>query len=510
MTDTFDDIDVTALNRVAQLGLTNSEYRNKHERADFVALNRFQRELLASVSHYSFVCGRAGGQIGKSTAAMLLVNQCVRSGNIPGRPKPKLERSHALVIWILSESGQTTIQGPQQRLLGSYPTEIGTGLLALKNIVRVTPAHGVSGLAQDVYCVTDDGQPVVIRLKQYAQQKQALTSEGVDLIVLDELPSDMGLFTELMQRVSATNGKILLVATPGKQKSEVLYWFRQEDGTRKVIVTGSVDDAEHISDERKKEMAANYRSVSEAEYRSRYMGEEFVAGGAVFNFRPDDVYHRHEVEEFGSSTKWLMGCDLGHGTGSAGSNTAFLLAAYHADIDRVYICKEFRRNQVLPIDVASAIRRWPKSAAPVAWGAAENQTAGYAKQSYRDLFANEGFRMLHKHATHADGSVYIETSVTDIQQRLRDGRLLIHPDCQNLIHELLDLERDEDGRVIDVRADEVAALRYLLMCLKSAKTDADIATGFQNPFERLYARQQRGNVARLDDDAGSRYFGIDA
>lgn len=487
-----EELDIGKLQRAAELALSNSEYRHKHERADFLVLNRFQKALLESLAHHRFVMGQSGGQVGKSTAAMKYINDCIRAGKHPNRNPPKLDRPYKFVVWVLSESGQTTILGPQTRLIGAYPEGVGGGLLAFRNIKKCIGAHGVPGLVSEVACETDAGEPCIIRFRQYLQGKQALTSEGVDLIVCDELPPDKIIWAELMQRVSATNGTILVVATPGRQQNDILHWFR-EPGKSKSVVRGSVDDAEHMTQEQKADLAAHYKSISEAEYRSRYLGEEFVAGGRVFSFAPEEVYHRHEVADFGSATKWIFGADLGHGTGEGGHPTAFVLAAYHADVDRVYVCKTYRRNQVLPIDVWSAIRRWPHAGAPVAWGAAEKATVGGQRASFKDLFKREGFRMLPEHARHKDGSVYIETSVNDVQQRLRNGTLLIHPDCQDLLHELLDLERDDDGDVIPVRDDLFSALRYLLMCLSKAKSDTEIIeAGGQgsSPFARLYGTRQ--------------------
>src|SRR5665213_2388352 len=97
-----DELDVSAINRAAELGLSNSDYRHKYERADFYQPNRFQASLRGAVQDHRFVRGRAGGQIGKSTAAMAYVNECLKSGKHPGRAAPKLDRPYKFVTWILS------------------------------------------------------------------------------------------------------------------------------------------------------------------------------------------------------------------------------------------------------------------------------------------------------------------------------------------------------------------------------------------------------------------------
>ena len=307
--------------------------------------------------------------------------------------------------------------------------------------------------------------------------------------------------------MAATNGTILVVGTPGRSQNFVLHWFK-EPGKSKVLVTGTVDDADHMTAQQKADLAATYRSVSEAEFCLAIWARNLLPGDTRFRSTPTMFITSMNAVTSAPrpAGSWAPTWDMAPGREAIRPRLCWprIIMTLTA-----CTCARHRKNQVLPGDVASAIRRWPHAGAPTAWGAAENSTAGMARKSFKDLFADEGFRMLPEHATHKDGSVYIETSVSDIQQRLRDGRLLIHPDCQDLIHELLDLERDQDGKVIPIRDDLFAALRYLLMCLKSAKTDTELATGLRNPFEKLYAQQQQSRRATLDADAGEKYYGID-
>ena len=75
-----EELNVAKMQRAAKLALSNTAYRQKYERADFLSLNRFQQTLLDGVKRNRFVLGRAGGQIGKSTVAMKYINDCIRIG----------------------------------------------------------------------------------------------------------------------------------------------------------------------------------------------------------------------------------------------------------------------------------------------------------------------------------------------------------------------------------------------------------------------------------------------
>ena len=270
--------------------LENTEYRRRYERADHIVLNRFQRALIAAVDKHRFILGRSGGQVGKSTGAMYIVEGAV-TGERPllNRREPTLDRPYKFVCWILSESGQTTILGPQTRLLGSL-SDPGTGMLREADHKKIHPAPGVPGLAGDVECEMDDGSTAIIRFKQYLQGKAALTSEAVDLIICDELPADMALVGRVDATCVATQGTIILVCTPGRQQNAILHWFR-EGGKSKIIVTGSVDDAEHMSDDKSTISLSTTARSSEAEYLSRYEGQEFAAGGRALSFNPAEVLH---------------------------------------------------------------------------------------------------------------------------------------------------------------------------------------------------------------------------
>ena len=64
-----------------------------------------------------------------------------------------------------------------------------------------------------------DGTTGVIRFKSYEQGREAAQSEAVDFIICDEMPTDMGLWSELLARLSATSGRIWLQLRHGKQQS---------------------------------------------------------------------------------------------------------------------------------------------------------------------------------------------------------------------------------------------------------------------------------------------------
>jgi phage terminase large subunit-like protein len=211
--------------------LENNEFRREFERRDFIHLNRVQMEIVNSPARFTFA--QCGNQVGKTTGAMYKASYFLTGTPIPnytGRPwpNPTIDRSYKRVMWIMGgQTGQTAILGAQTRLFGDVISgKIGTGMLPLRAIKKLTYQHGVPGLISDAVIQRDDGELAVCRIRTYSQGKEALTSEAVDFIVMDELPPDLALQTELIARTATTDGSILLTATPGRQLSDVIQWWK--------------------------------------------------------------------------------------------------------------------------------------------------------------------------------------------------------------------------------------------------------------------------------------------
>jgi phage terminase large subunit-like protein len=386
--------DIPAHHQRAKARLSSSAYRHTYERSDFFLPNAFQQRVLDAMKSYKVICGRAGGQIGKSTVAAFIITQLTTGRwKLTTRKEPKLDRAYKFVCWVLSESGATTILGMQTRLLGAM-NDPGSGMLPLRSIKKITGAHGVPGCVGDVEVAMENGDLAIIRFKQFAQGVAGLTSESVDLVVFDELPTGSDserIWAESMQRTAATSGTVIIVATPGKQLSPVLIWFRENDGKDGVkLVTGTVDDADHIEPEQKADIAKRYMSISAATYRSKYLGEEFVAGGSALTFDLEDIVHERDVRSFGSATTWCIGLDLGHGSlAEKASKTAACLLAHDPQTKMTWVCWEWEAR-ALPESIVAHIVELPHGRAPCCWGAAEKSTTGTGVESFAQMFERLG------------------------------------------------------------------------------------------------------------------------
>lgn len=218
----------------AQARLDNHAQRHKYERRDHLSLSPFQSAMVNSPARFCFA--QCGNQVGKSTGAAYKASYIATGTPIPnysGRPipNPGIQRTYKRVIWVLGgATGQTATAGVQTALFGdTISGEVGTGMIPLRCIKKVTFMHGVPGLISDAVIACDGGGVSIVRVRTYSQGFEALTSEAVDFILADEMIPNLQILSELTARLTATDGSLLMAATPGRQNSDVVRWFSDRE-----------------------------------------------------------------------------------------------------------------------------------------------------------------------------------------------------------------------------------------------------------------------------------------
>jgi phage terminase large subunit-like protein len=361
--------------------------------------------------------------------------------------------------------------GLQSRILGDVASgQVGTDIMPAENIVSLQMARGIAGAVDSTVIRRADGTTAVIRFKTNDQGREAAQSESVDFVVCDEMPTDMGLWSELLARLSATSGRIWLTATPRKQQSAIAHWFKEADHPERQVITATIADAAHLTDTMRQEMIDRFKN-NPAEANTRLWGMDFAGGGQIFNTPMADYVATFDPADFPSYYKWIIGLDPSHGGLSESAHPAgAVLCCLNPDSQTLFVCDTIRLRNALPETLVRSILAWPQGDAPVAWGAAENQGIGGAPQTYAQMFKGLGLNTLREHSQFKTGGYALEPSLDLIEQMMAGGKLKIHRRCADLFEEIQGYERDEtSGKPIALRDDLIAALRYAVLSMRFAK-----------------------------------------
>ena len=465
------ELDLPTMLRHARSEMSDSEYRHRFRAGDFINYSPKQRELLNSTA--TALYAKTSNQFGKTLMAAGMATFQTTQIFPPWykgwkQPKLNLIRPHSMIVWCFSTSGQMTRDGIQSRILGDVASgQIGTGMMPAENIVSLQMGRGIAGSVDSAVIRRADSSTAVIRFKSYEQGREAAQSESVDLVICDEMPTDMGLWSEILARTTATGGRILLTATPRKQQSGIAQWFKEPGHPERQTVTATIHDALHISEAQRNAMIENYRN-NPLEAATRLYAADYAGGGLVFQTGMEQIVSGRDPSTFPSYWKWIIGLDPSHGGLSESSHpSAAVLCAYDPDAKVIYIVDCLRMHRALPTTLVASILSWPNGDAPVAWGSAENQGSGSAAESFAQLYKRLGLRMLSSHAE----PVALSAGLTMMEEKFATGKLKVARHLNDWWEEFHSYERDENsGKPIAVRDDLMSATRYaVLMCDKHSR-----------------------------------------
>jgi hypothetical protein len=150
------------------------------------------------------------------------------------------------------------------------------------------------------------------------------------------------------------------------QASPVARFFKEQGSPDVVTLTASLDQAEHLSAEAKKEILVSYSS--EAERAGRYYGLPFQGVGSVFETPWNEIAERMNPAEFPEYWKHLIALDFSHfGARNTASQFAAVFLAVDPQTETVRVYEAFKMRGVAESHVAkinlciAAARLWIKT-----------------------------------------------------------------------------------------------------------------------------------------------------
>lgn len=368
----------------------------------------------------------------------------------------------AITMWAGSDTTETTRDTVQRLLVGPPANEDawGTGAIPAECILGTQRRQGVANALDTVRVKHASGGTSILGFKSYDQGRQKWQGTTLDFIWLDEEPPQ-DIYTEALTRTNAVDdARLAITFTPLLGMSEVVRMFLDADGEGgRGVVRMTIDDAEHISPERRAEIIASY---PEHEREARTKGIPALGSGRVYPVSEATI----TVEPFPVPEYWpvIGGLDFGWD-----HPTAAVKLAWDRDSDVVYVVAAYRRKQATPIEHAAALRPWGSSLL-WAWPHDGHQPSKgkFGGASLWTVYAEAGLRMMRKHSTHPDGGYGVEPGILALLERMQSGRLKVFLHLSEWLDEFRYYHRKE-GLIVKERDDLMDATRVAFMSLRSAE-----------------------------------------
>jgi phage terminase large subunit-like protein len=441
-------------------GLEELADRRRFNRIDFYEPYPKQMEFHALGATKRARLLRAGNQLGKTFAGAAEMTYHL-TGLYPDW-WTGLRFDHPIVAWAAGEGALLTRDGPQRLLFGppGVDDEFGTGFVPRHLIVdRPSMSRGVTDAYDTVQVRHAGGGVSTITFKSYDQGRAKFQTATLHFAWLDEEPPE-DIFSEVLARTTATDGKIAITFTPLKGMSNVVAQFLNGESAMFSDTLMTIHDVKHI-----KNVQDEINKYPAYQREARTMGVPMFGAGRIFPVDEatiiEDTMPLRSVPEHWTK---LWGLDFG-----IGHPFAAVLTAWDKDADVIHVLHGVRMADALTMQHVTAML--PICAnAPVAWpqdGTERRDDGRPLAKHYSDF----GLLMLDKHATFSDGSISTEAGVLEMHDRMVTGRFkvsqtMMHGDWGN---EFRMYHRDLEGKIVKIADDYMSATRVAVMAKRFGK-----------------------------------------
>jgi len=423
-----------------------SEYEPYEKQREFHEAGAAHRERLLM----------AGNQLGKtySGAAELAIHLTGRypdwwQGHRFDRP---------IDAWAGSDTSETTRDTVQTNLVGPPANEElwGTSAIPKDAIVGTSRRMGVANALDTVSVAHVSGGVSTLGFKSYDQGRQKWQGTKKDIIWLDEEPP-LDVYTEALTRTNAVpDGRTMITFTPLLGMSDVVSMFLQGESPDRNVTRMTIDDARHISKERREQIIASY---PEHEREARVKGIPMLGSGRIYPVSEASI----TCEPFSVPIHWATICALDFGWDHP---TAAVKLAHDRDSDTIYVVNAYRRREATPLEHSATLKQWGDH--PWAWPQDGLQRDKRSGMTLKSDYEGYGLNMLAQPARFADGGNGVEAGLMQILDRMRSNRFKVFSHLTDWWDEFR-LYHRKDGLIVKERDDLMDATRYAVMMLRFAE-----------------------------------------
>lgn len=368
--------------------------------------------------------------------------------------------------WVAGDSGETTRDNPQRLLLGDIGSW-GEGTIPKDCIGKHLSARGTGGLVDHISIKHVSGGNSDLFFKFYGKGREKWQGATIDGLWFDEEPP-ADVYDEGLIRLKRNKGIALTTFTPLLGMSDVVMRFWQPNpddpaNDYRQLINMTIDDIAkeehgHVTED---EVKAWIAGIPEHEREARTKGIPLLGSGKVFPMDPAEI----RCDPFPIPKFWprIMGIDFGWGE----HPTAAVCIAIDPENKKLYMYDSYKSKETGIAYHAMYLRR--KGHIPIAWphdGLQKDKSSGLqVAQLYRD----QGLWLISEHAQYPDKRKNgLEASVAEVYDLFKSGNLKVFTTLQDFWDEYGIFHR-KDGRIVAVRDDTIAAMRYALMMRRYAE-----------------------------------------
>ena len=370
--------------------------------------------------------------------------------------------------WAAGTTNEKTRDILQAALLGDPkdPAAFGTGSVPADTVTATTRKPGIPNALSAFAVKHISGGNSVLAFKAYEMGPEAFMGESLDIVWLDEEPSQ-SIYSQCLVRVLDRRGYIYMTFTPENGMTALVASFVNERQPRQIIISATWNDAKHLDADTKTQILA---AIPESERKMRSLGIPMLGSGLVFPITEDKL--RCVPFDIPSYMPRIGGIDFGQD-----HPTAVVDCAWDRDTDTFYVLRCYRKPRLILSEYAKEIREFIGTT-PIAWphdGAKHDPGSGVGiAMQYRQA----GLKMLPSHFTNppgpgqteGQGGNSVEPGIQAMLTAMEAGRFKIFDTVENQLwfQEFRTYHR-KDGLLVKLMDDLLSATRYAYMSRRFAK-----------------------------------------
>lgn len=304
-----------------------------------------------------------------------------------------------------------------------------------------------------------------LKLSSFSEGASGLQSETFDFAHLDEAP-DFDVYQEILYRTTSFGAYktfVMLTMWPERGMDELVSFFMNKGSAGQSVedhfyMNCSWADNPTLSEEEKIRLR---QATPDYLLDAREHGIPVFGMGKVFQMKESDII----IEDFQIPDHFALIYGLDPAATSGGTYGAVLLA-HDRDSDTVFVVKDYKRNNITPVEhhnnLLHLIPDWVPGISDPAGGGEDQHT----RESTLDFFRRMGRNLVV--ANKVKGRK--EGVIDDILMRIRSGKFKVFKSCSNYLDEWRRYSRDDKGRIIKQNDHTLDASFYALDGLSKAIT----------------------------------------